>query len=131
MSEEIPPGRMPKCEFVKGHFYCDGIKVQPSLLTSDEIRRFIPKPYWTRYFKGRLPCPLDGCSFFFEPAVSLKRSFTAHFHNNHKQWYVEHGKEVQACEDYAALARLVDRIDAENRINTQSAEAGIAKGNGK
>jgi hypothetical protein len=105
---ELDPNRIPKYEFKDGHFYCDGIRVQPSQMTPEEIRRFIPKSYWTAYFRGKYPCPLDGCEYLFDPGPNLKRSWTGHFRSCHKQWYAVHGREMQSCEDYGQLAAFVD-----------------------
>jgi hypothetical protein len=116
MPEEplIDPNYKPKYEFKDGHFYCDGIWVQPSQMTEDEIRRFIPKSHWSAYFRSKLPCPLGDCETLFDPGPNLKRSWTGHFRSRHKEWYAVHGKKMQDCENYGDLVAFVDgnqRVD--------------------
>ena len=36
----------------EGHFYCDGIKCADWQLTEGEIRQYVPKEFWSRYFKA-------------------------------------------------------------------------------
>ena len=47
-----PPNQvgLPKYEFVDGHFYCDGVKVQPYQMTPDEIKRYIPIDFQGAYY---------------------------------------------------------------------------------
>ena len=39
---EVDPKRVPKYEFIDGHFYCDGIRCHPRQLTRAEIMKYIP-----------------------------------------------------------------------------------------
>ncbi len=102
------PNRVPRYEFIAPHFYCDGIRVQPSQMTPEEIRRFIPRAYWSGYFRSKLPCPFDGCEYLFDRSPNLKRAWTQHVRNAHRQWYADHGKEMQNCADYGEFVTLVE-----------------------
>ncbi len=107
----IDPNYKPKYVFEDGHFYCDGKRVQPSQMTEKEIRLYIPKEFWTGYFKGKLPCPLGKCETLFDPGPNLRRSWTGHFRSCHKEWYAIHGKAMQVCENYGELALFVQNTE--------------------
>ena len=52
MSDNIPENlRTPKYEFLEGHFYCDGVKVQPSQMTEEEVYKYIPKDFQEGFLK--------------------------------------------------------------------------------
>ena len=52
MSDNIPENlRTPKYEFIEGHFYCDGIKVQPSQMTVEEVLKYVPKDFQEGFLK--------------------------------------------------------------------------------
>jgi hypothetical protein len=42
----------PTYTFEEGHFYCDGIKVQPCQMTVEEIKLYIPKEFQSGFFKA-------------------------------------------------------------------------------
>ena len=56
MSEQpLIDNHMPKYEFIDGHFYCDGVKVMPSQLTEEEIKKYIPVQFQATFFKSKNP----------------------------------------------------------------------------
>jgi hypothetical protein len=116
----IDRNHRPKYEFKDGHFYCDGIRVQPRQMTEEEIRRFIPKSYWPGYFRGKHPCPFYGCKAYLDPNANPKRSWTAHVRNAHGAWYAAHGIDMQACENYRDFLVFVDETEkAQSPANAQ------------
>lgn len=48
----------PTYQFIKGHFYCDGVKVFPSQMTVDEIEKYIPKDYQQTYLNAITRAPI-------------------------------------------------------------------------
>lgn len=99
--------RKPMMEFIGEFLYCDGVKVQPWQLTEEEIRRHVPKSHWGAFFRGKLPCPFDDCLFLLENGANLKRAWTQHVRNAHREWYKIHGEKMQECTDYKQLVAFV------------------------
>ena len=53
MSEPlVDMNHKPSYTFMDGHFYCDGIKVQPSQMTKEEILTYIPKDFQSGFLRA-------------------------------------------------------------------------------
>ena len=48
----VEANHQPVYVFEDGHFYCDGVRVQPSQMTEEEIKKYVPASFQSAFFRA-------------------------------------------------------------------------------
>lgn len=110
---ELPPGFKSRFERVGMNLYQDGIRVEVSQLTPDELKEHFPDLYEQRYSGSYRSCPVPECH---DQVLISRISWVTHIRLRHPDFFTSH-KRLKEIGSYDELKALVA---AETEANTNA-----------